>query len=270
MKKIIKILLIILLIFFLIYYLFNFVYVRFLRKYNFEKSSITISNNYNNSPFSISKIIMYSSSYAQNKNNSYAQRNLIFDIMQYTDIAIYIDNNNNNNILNETNSVKKLYIENIKISSPKLGSTSIYYLDSLNFGTNNVNTDYEISDSLEFTVLNDSNEQKNIGSNTPVFFTDCSNPITLKYVNWGIKENYTIASNEPIIQNGKLLEMANISLNNLETNIDLQIKIESNDNKKYLYQLKLPINLKNQNATIYDGSILIKNNYKKLKFMLIE
>ena len=107
--------------------------------------------------------------------------------------------------LTSSNTVKKLSLENISLSAPILGTPSLYYLDSLNFGTANFNGTYKLDDFLEFTVLNDENNNNNIQSNTPVFFTDCSNPITLKYVNPSIKENYTVTSNEPIFFDGRLL-----------------------------------------------------------------
>jgi len=265
MKKYIKNLLIILILIFAIYIIYKFSFLRFWRKYEFEKNTINLSQSYKNSPFEISKIIMYSSGYGENKNISFSQNNWILDILQYTDIAIYIDNNNEK--LTSANSVKKLSLENIKISAPKLGFPALYYLDSLNFGTYKINQNYEIQNSLEFTVLNDSNEAGNIGSNTPVFFADCSNPITLKYVNSNIKENYKIESNEPLFFNGKLLEIANINLNDLMSSIDFSINIENFEGQKYSYHLSLPIEFENKNESIYDGSFLSRKNYKNLKFM---
>ena len=263
-KKIILPLFIILLSILLIYIFHNSIFLKLKNKYKLENNSLEISQNIQNSPFSISKIIIYSSGYGENKNTTFEKNNWILDILQYSDIAIYIDNSNNE--LTAKNTVKKLSLENISISNPKIGKSSLYYLDSLNFGTPNIDLNYTIQNSLEFTVLNDNNSQNYIQFNTPVFFADCSNPITLKYVNNPIKENYVLTSNEPIFFNGKLLQIADISLNDLSATIQLTINIENYENEKYSYNLSIPITLENENSSIYDGDILIENEYKNYKF----
>lgn len=244
---------------------YKIIFSKFLIKSRFENDTINLSENIKNSPFSISKIILYSNAYGENQNTTFQQSNWILNILQYTDIAIYLDHSGEN--LNASNTVKKLSLENIVLSSPKLGIPSIYYLDSLNFGTANFNENDKLQNSIEFTVLNDENKNNDIQSNTPVFFTDCSNPITLKYINSAIKKNYTVTSNEPISFDGRLLQMANISLDNLKNNINFTIHIESNDNKDYYYDLDLPIVLENETSSIYNGNILIENNYENAKFL---
>lgn len=265
MRNFIKSLLIILLFVLMIYLFYHFVFVKFQNKHSLEKSSLKINESSQNSPFSISKIVMYSSGYGENKNTSFQQSSWILDIFQYSDIAIYIEPAGNE--LHSSNTVKKLWLEEISVSHPKLGSASLYYLDSLNFGTPNIDENYELADSIEFTVLNDTNETSDIQYNTPIFFTDCSNPITLKYVNQKIKENYTITSNEPVFFNGKLLKMAGVALEDLKANIDFTIHLQSNDKQEFSYHLSLPICLENENVSILDGSVLVENEYENYKFM---
>ena len=265
MKKIFKIFFIVLLLIILIYIFTNFILTKFLNKYNFEKDNVQFAQNLQNSPFSISKIIIYSSGYGKNKNTNFQKTNWVLDIFQYSDIAIYISPSTDE--LDASNTVKKLSLENINFSSPTIGSPFIYYLDSLNFGTATIDENHKIDNSIEFTVLNDENKNNEIQSNTPVFFTDCSNPITLKYVNKKVKENFVVNSNEPLFFNGQLLKMANINLKNLGTTINFNINIQSNDNKNYFYKLSLPLPLENNNSSIYDGSILVKNEYLNYRFI---
>ena len=265
MKKYIKILLIIFLLILFIYLFYNFILLKFVNKHNLEKNSINISENYKSSPFSISKILIYSSGYGENQNTTFSQNSWILNILQYSDIAIYI--NNSGDELSSENSIKKLSITDINVPSAKLGINNLYYLDSLNFGTPNIDANYKINDSLEFTVLNDSNEEETIQYNTPIFFTDCSNPITLKYVNKSIKEKYNLNSNQPVFFDGKLLKMANINLKDLETNISFKINITSNSNKSYTYNLSIPIKLETETDSIYNGSILTQNEYDNMKFI---
>lgn len=262
MKNLVKSLLVILLLVLFIYVLSYFVFLKYKNKLSLEKTSLEMSEN---SPFSISKIVMYSSGSGENKNTSFQQSNWILDIFQYSDIAIYIEPLGNE--LDASNTVKKLWLENISVPTPKLGSASLYYLDSLNFGTPNIDENYPLTDFLEFTVLNDTNETSSIQYNTPVFFTDCSNPITLKYVNQKIKENYTITANEPVSFNGKLLKMAGIVLADLKANIAFTIHVQSNNNEDFSYDLSLPICLENENSSIYEGSVLVENEYENNKFM---
>lgn len=265
MKNYFKVLFIIILCVLNFIILFHFIWIPYRNKHNFEKSNIAMAELSQNSPFSISRIITYSSAYGENKNTTFQQSNWILDLFQYTDIALYIQHSGNE--LNSSNTVKKLFLENIHISTPKIGSSALYYLDSLNFGTPNIYKDYKLSDSIEFTVLNDSNEQNSIQYNTPVFFTDCSNPITLKYVNTPIKENYTITSNEPVFFNGKLLKMANISLEDLAVTIDFTIHIINHENEDFYYPFSLPISLEDEHNSIYEGNILTQKNFEHLKFM---
>ncbi len=265
MKNFIKILFCVLLVFLIFFLFYHFIWLKYLNKYRFEKSSIALHENSENSPFSISKVIVYSSGYGQNKNTTFQQSSWILDIWQYSDIAIYLKNSGEE--LNSFNTVKKLFLENIHFSSPKIGLPNLYYLDSLNFGTQSVNENYKIADSLDFTVLNDTNEEGSIQYNTPVFFTDCSNPITLKYVNRPVKENYTITSNEPVLFNGNLLKMANIDLKDLEITIGFRIHVVNHENEDYFYDFSLPISLESEEHSIYEGSILFKRDFENLKFM---
>lgn len=265
MKSVIKTLIILFLIILIICIFYNFIWSKFQNKHRFEKSTIQMSESLENSPFSLAKVILYSSAYGNNKNTTFQQTNWILDIFQYTDIAIYIKNTENE--LNSSNSVKKLFLENISISTPKLGSPNLYYLNTLNFGTPHITEHNKIDTSLEFTVLNDPNQQNNIQYNTPIFFTDCSNPITLKYVNHPIKENFEITSNEPVFFNGKLLKMANINLSDLETTISFTIRIINHNNEEYSYHVSLPIHLTEEENSMDNGNILVEKTYKNLKFI---
>lgn len=267
MKNILKIILTTTLLILLIFIDYNFVFSKLVNKKIFEEENESIFNNYKNTPFSISKIITYSSGYGENKNTTFQKSDWILDILQYTDIAIYI-NNDSDMELTPNNSIKNLFLNNINISETIQGNPTLYYLDSLNFGTPNISKNFKIDNSLDFTVLNDDNKDNLVQYNTPVFFADCSTPITLKYVNEKIKENYILTSNELVLFNGTLLKMANIPLESLKTTISMTINIENYADQCYSYNLSLPISLENSTQNIYDGSIFCENNYNNLKFSI--
>lgn len=258
MKKFLKIFLITTLLVLLIYLFYHFAFVPF-------KSSKNSYQNLESSPFSLAKIIVYSSAYGENKDTTFEQSKWILDLFQYSDIALYIDNGNTE--LNSENTIKKLWIENIKIANPNIGSPSLYYLNSLNFGTANFNRQDEIHGFLEFAVLNDKNLDSNLQYNTPTFFTDCSNPITLKYVNHSVKHDFEISSNESISFNGKLLQMADIPLVNLASNLQLTIHITNHNNEDFYYDLSLPIPLETQSQSILEGSVLMESSFENKNFL---
>lgn len=258
MKKFFKILLMVTLLVLLIYLFYHFAFVPF-------KSSKNSYQNSENSPFSLAKIIVYSSAYGENKDTTFEQSKWILDLFQYSDIALYIDNGNTE--LNSENTIKKLWLENIKIAKPNIGSPYLYYLNSLNFGTAHFEQQDKIQESLEFTVLNDENLDSNLQYNTPTFFTDCSNPITLKYVNHSIKKGFEISSHETVSFHGKLLQMADIPLVNLASNLQLTIHITNHNNEDFYYDLSLPIPLETQSQSILEGSVLMESSLENKNFL---
>ncbi len=264
MKNLWKNLLMILLICILIFVFYHAIFAKYRNKKKLEKDTISFSESIKNSPFSVSKIIFYSSAYGENQNTTFQQNSWILNILQYSDIAIYLEHTGES--LNALNTVKKLSLENIQLSPSKLGTPSLYYLDSLNFGTANFKEQDKLDTSLEFTVLNDENANQEIQSNTPVFFTDCSNPITLKYVNSAVKENYAITSHDPIFFDGRLLKMANISLQDLTANLQFSIHVVNHNDQDFYYQISLPIYLENGNENIYDGNVLLEKTLENAKF----
>ena len=254
MKKIKLILTIFLMLLIIAFLLFN----------NAKNKKNSTDNLAENAPFSISKIKIYSSAYGENQTTSFQQNSWILNLLQYSDIAIYIGNGEDD--LNQANTAKTLSIDNIKISNPKTGNSKLYYLDTLNFGTPTISEKYQLENNFEFTVLNDKNEESTILSNTPVFFADCSNPITLKYVNDSVKKNFNLSSTEPVVFNGTLLKLANIELKNLSATIDFSLNIKNYKNETYTCNLSIPISLANETSTIYDGSILDEIDCSKFKF----
>ena len=104
---------------FLLIYLCNITYTLFLNK-------IYIENSFNQENiFKINKIVFFSSAsgdVSTNTNNTSTLRNII----QYTDIAIFIDNSSSE--LSYKNTLKSVSIEDIKfINMPKIGSPKLYY-----------------------------------------------------------------------------------------------------------------------------------------------
>ena len=81
--------------------------------------SVDFSNLNENIPFSIRKIILFSSATADGKTVNHSVLNL--NISQYCDIGIYLSNNDI-----ENTQIDSLFINHIYVSSPELGTPYLY------------------------------------------------------------------------------------------------------------------------------------------------
>ena len=99
----------------------------------FVNQSLKISEQNQLSVFKVNKILIYSSANAINNRSDNSLEDL--NICQYTDIAIYIDNTSSISDLTTQNTVKELWIDNIKITpNSDLGSQVLNYKNLNNFG----------------------------------------------------------------------------------------------------------------------------------------
>ena len=98
--------------------------------------------------FSIDKIYLYSSANATNNKTKKSMWNL--NVYQYTDIALYISGNANNKA---QNTIKELYIDNIKFDSFNGGTPNLHYKNLFEFGKFNIETDYLITDRLNYEIV---------------------------------------------------------------------------------------------------------------------
>lgn len=221
---------------------------------------INKTSNQNNTeiPFKIKKQIFYSGILP--KSTSYNDNeNWNLSISQYTDIAIYISPTTSS--LNDSNTINSLYIDQIQfIKEPKIGTPSLYYQNPKKFATNTILSDYLIENHLNYNILNFDNEENYDYYSTPNFFTDCSLPITLKYVNSDILKNYKVSNSEPLIFNGQILKKSNVNLFDLEATLSFCINIVSNENKLYKYNMKIDIPIRYSDNSIFDKDIYVSND----------
>ena len=87
-----------------------------------------------NTIFSIDKIIIYNSAGIETDNNNQSLTNLT--INQFSDLSLFINNSSENSNLNASNTIKELYIDNIKISTLSNSETPkiLNYKNSLSLG----------------------------------------------------------------------------------------------------------------------------------------
>ena len=224
-----------------------------------------------NTIFSIDKIFFYSSAGATENAEKRAIWNL--DLYQYTDIAIYINNKSDDKLTNE-NSIKELYIDNIKFGNVQYGTPSLYYKNINEFGKCIIKVDEDsesdettqsLSDKLDYLIVNDGE----LDYSKPQMYADCSSPITLEYVNKDIKENQIISDiSQNLTYNGSLLRQSSIILSTIENYVSFTIHLTNQYDQKFIANVYLDIPLEDTitGETIYDGSFtktIEKDNYIK-------
>ena len=215
------------------------------------------------SPFSINKIVYFSTANAEssiNQNSSFTINNLY----QITDIAIFI-NNSANGIYTNENTLKKVTLSNIEFSLlPSSGEPNLYYKSLNNFAKNVFDDKQKINQFIVFETTSESE----VDYSSPVLYNNTANPITLCYVNSNITTNYTLADNiSNLSYDGNLLKQCSITLNSIACKVSFSMIIENNSNETFTCPISLNIPLSTESSTIYDGSLSLtdKVDYKFIK-----
>lgn len=219
--------------------------------------------------FKIKEIILYSSGYAVDKSKGEILRDL--DLHQFTDISISIDNKSYISDLSNKNTVSELYIDNIKITkNSDKGESALNYKNPFSFGKFEENI--QTTERIDFNILHTNADNEGNDFSSPTFFTDCSNPITLGYLNKNIKRNSEILkSNQKIDFNGKILKMANVPIEDMSYKVNFQIHLKNSLEESYVYTVDLNVPLEDDKSSIYDGYIFkVMHNQSKSYYFLKE
>ena len=202
--------------------------------------------------FKIQKILIYSSANAIDKSENESLQDL--SILQYSDIAITIDNTSTVYDLTNENTIKELYIDNISVNTNSdKGYQYVNYKSALDFAKYK-EIDELNSDKIEYNIVNTNDENNNTDYEAPTFYADCSNPITLEYMNQDIITNYAASSDSNTISfNGKVLQEAGINLNDINYTLNLTIHIVNNLNEEFICPVRLNVDLSGEDGGIYKG-----------------
>ncbi len=236
----------------LVYY--NFVFSTSFIKNKFANQMIEIADENENAVFNIQKILLYSSANAIDNSKDQSLKNM--SICQYSDLSIYIDNSQSVSDLTDENTVNQLYIDNIVMTSKSdKGSKFLNYKNPLNFGKYKDIKQPE-NNRIDFKIINTNQENENNNYDEPTFYTDCSNPITLGYLNKDILTNYSVSdASKSVSFNGKVLKEADVNLDDINYTLNFTIHIINNLNQKFAYNMKLDVNLNDNNGGIYNGYV---------------
>lgn len=237
---------------FLLYYFF--VFSGSFARNQFANEMITISDENENTIFSVQKLLLYSSANAIDNSKDQSLSNL--SICQYTDLSIYIDNLATVSELTDENTVKELYIDNIVMTSnADKGNKLLNYKNPLDFGKFKMLNVAE-NNRIDFTIVNTNSENETHDYSQPTFYTDCSNPITLGFINKDILTNYSVSQDSSTVSfNGKILQEANIPIEDINYTLNFTIHIVNNLNEKFSYNMSLDVDLNDDNGGIYNGYV---------------
>lgn len=251
-RLVFAILLITLFIVFILYY--NFVFSEVLSRNSFANQMIEIADENENPIFSVQRILLYSSANAIDNSDDLSLKNM--SISQYTDISIYIDNLATVSELTDENTVRELYIDNISMkSNADIGTKFLNYKSPLNFGKYE-DINLPENNRIDFNIVNTNSENENHDYSNPTFYTDCSNPISLGYLNKDILTNYSATQEVNTVSfNGKVLQEANVNLNDISYILSFRINIINNLGEKFVYNMSLNVNLNDDNGGIYNGYV---------------
>lgn len=239
------------LIFFLTYILLN----KHIEKDKFESQLISFSNKNERVIFQINKIIFFSNCDAKYKTSS-ASNFTLENLYQYTDIAIFIKNNDTENTLE--NTLKSVCINNIKFNVlPSLGTPNLYFKGFSQFAKSEYVDNNIIQNTLDFNITSENEADLN----TPTLYNNLANPITLSYINSNIKSDYTLTdTSSPITYDGSLLKRCNIPLDSINCSLSFDIYITNNKDEDFKCTLYIDIPLQNEEKNIYDGNIIVKKD----------
>lgn len=238
---------------------FTFIQGFFIKK-ELENDSIMFSTMNENIPFSIRKIILFSSSTAE---ASSVNQLLSLDISQYCDIGIYINELNDSNL-----SISSLYIDNITISSTEIGTPCLYKKIVTDLGKCSFSEDAIINDRFDFNIVNLEND---LNYDNYELYSNCTTPISLGFYNKNIKTGFLSDSSE-ILYNGTLLKDATIPLSSIDCNVSFTINIITNSSEHYICNISFDIPFEDEEGSIYDNGYVTKefNSNEVSKFIRIK
>ena len=234
----------------------------------FARQIDEFSNLNSKTVFSIDKISLYSSGFATKNKDNRPLWDL--NIGQFTDIALQINNRSEDNGVNYENSIKSLYIDNIKFNNVFMGQQSLHYKALGDFGIITSNESNKINDKLVYDVV----QSGDIDLSEPKIYANAKNPITLEYVNANIKTNEVISdTNTEVVYDGTLLKNTNIPLDKIKCTLSFTIHIINYYNQEYRATAYIDIPILNSvnNTKIYDGRLeKILDNTNLIKFFRIK
>ncbi len=233
----------------------------------YAEESVKFVEENKNPVFKIDQIITYSSANVNDKSDGQLTD---IDISQFTDIQLMINNKYKSEEITAENTISQLFITNIKVESNSESGEKIFnYKNPLNCGKYTELENYR-DDGILFNIINSNEKNKSANYDENVFYTDCSNPISLGYINKNIVTNGKInTNNASIVFDGSILKDAGVDINSLNTTISFTIHIINNYNEEYVCNVKINNDLTSEEG-ISSGYLMKIVNPKENEYNFIK
>ena len=201
--------------------------------------------------FRIGKIILYTSANAIDSSDGKLED---ISVSQFTDIAIYIDNKTKFQENVAENTINELTIDEIKLTMNLEGGDYIFnYKNPKEFGKYLSLKNLE-NERIPFKVVSSNEEWRDVDYNNSVFYTDCSNPITLGFVNRNFITNGKVSDTSGQLSfDGSILGNANVDLESISGKIEMMIHIKNNLNEKFICNLVIDNDLTKDTENLLNG-----------------
>lgn len=226
-------------------------------KMKYASSAEEFASSNKNPVFRIKSITLVSSASAVDNSGGNLKD---IDISQFTDISIDIDNTGKSSDITAENTINQMYITNIKKSTPGDKEGTKLRFNYKNPYNNGKYTDIENykNDGILFKVYRKNDDYSSADFSVPTFYTDCSNPISLGYVNKNLLTGCEVNSdNGSIAFDGTILKSAAINLKEIEPTLSFSINITNNQNEKFICGVNLKIDLSSKaDEGIYTGYVM--------------
>ena len=173
--------------------------------------------------------------------------------------------------LTDENTVKELYIDNIKIeNNAEKGERILNYKNPYLQGKFKMLQNCN-NNRIDFKILNTNQESDDMNYDEANFYTDCSNPISLGYLNKNIVTRYAVSEKKNSISfDGSILKNANVDISDINAKISFQIHIKNNKNQEFVCNVILEDNLDEDKNEIYNGYVLKAQNTDDSKYNFIQ
>lgn len=222
-----------------------------LQKTVFTNQLEQFSKENKNPVFRVGQIILYSSANAIDNSDGRLEN---VSISQFTDIAIYIDNKNKNPKLTAENTIKELYIDNIKVKVNSEDGEHIFnYKNPKEFGKYVSLKNYD-NDKILMNVISTNEQINKADYNKNIFYTDCTNPISLGFVNRNFIKNGKVSDTQGLLLfDGSILKNANVDLKTISGKIDFLVHIKNNLGENFICNVSIENDLTKNEEEILNG-----------------
>lgn len=238
----------------ILYIDYRFIFTKIVNRNRFAQELMIIAEANREPVFRVSKIIKYSS--AEAIDNTVEQNLQDLSIYQYSDIALYIDNFETE--LTEKNTIKELYLDNFQIDiGYRYGSPSLYYKNPLEISKFRMIDENEIKEKLEYEIIYTNDENQSSDYEKPVFFTDCSNPITIGYINKNVINNYQVTKENGLVSfDGRIFNNLDINLKDLSPKISFTIHLKNHLDESFICNMSANLKLETDEGSVKSGYII--------------